>query len=68
MITVFPDFDLRHNNTFRMDARCRRWIEYTDPNDLPAVFADSSLLKPKSIGAGISFSPKIMTGIFFIRE
>lgn len=52
MITVFPDFDLRHNNTFRMDARCRRWIEYTDPNDLPAVFADSSLLKPKSIGAG----------------
>ena len=52
MITVIPDFDLRHSNTFRMNARCRRWIEYTDPNDLPAIFADGSLLRPKCIGSG----------------
>lgn len=52
MITVLPDYNLRHNNTFGMDVKCRRWIEYTEGNDLPAIFADSELKRPKSIGAG----------------
>lgn len=35
-----------------MDVKCRRWIEYTEGNDLPAIFADLELKSPKSIGSG----------------
>lgn len=52
MITKISDFNIKHNNTFGIDVQCRRWIEYTEADDLPAIFADAELKSPKSIGAG----------------
>lgn len=37
MIHVIDDFDLRVRNTFRISAKCRQWVEYTDAGDIPAV-------------------------------
>lgn len=39
MITVTDNISLRHRNTFGMDVNCRRWIEYTSPEDVPQVVA-----------------------------
>ncbi|MCM1348392.1 MAG: UDP-N-acetylmuramate dehydrogenase [Firmicutes bacterium] len=51
MINQATDFNIRQFNTFRMDVCCNRWIEYTEPADLPTIFAD--LQGPYlSIGSG----------------
>ena len=52
MITIANDFNLRPFNTFRIDAKCREWIEYTLPSDIPNVISHLSGSKFINIGAG----------------
>lgn len=39
MITVTDDSDLSGRNTFGLKVKCKRWIEYDSPLDIPAVLA-----------------------------
>ncbi len=52
MITPANDFILKPFNTFRINAKCREWIEYTSPSDIPAVMARIGTGKFINIGAG----------------
>ena len=52
MITIVNDFNLRSFNTFRLDASCRQWIEYTSPLDIPAIMAQIGGGRFINIGAG----------------
>lgn len=39
-MTDYTDYPLLRHNTFGIAARCRRFIEYTDPAELRAILAD----------------------------
>ena len=39
MHTVIPDYNMKMQNTFRMNVSCKGWIEYTDASDLPGIIA-----------------------------
>lgn len=52
MITTIDDYNIRAHNTFRMNVNAKRWIEYTDANDLPAVFIEVGDLPFRAIGEG----------------
>ena len=52
MITILEKYNLQQHNTFRIEASCSEWVEYTSVDDIPAVV---SLTKGKpfvSIGEG----------------
>lgn len=51
MIITLENFNLRPNNTFRMDVTCRNWTEFTSPDDLPAIFSAISSAPWKCVGA-----------------
>lgn len=52
MITEIPDFNIRPFNTFGMDVTCRKWIDYTEAEDLPVIFSRIKGEKFRCIGAG----------------
>ncbi len=52
MITEIPDFNIRAFNTFGMNVECSKWIDYTEPSDLPSVFASVDRHRFRCIGAG----------------
>ena len=52
MITRLQDYNLRTANTFRLDARCDEWIEYTSAEDLPAIRAIIGDRRYMNIGQG----------------
>lgn len=52
MITSIKDFNLRACNTFRIDAKCDEFIEYSSATDLPAVMDMVGDRKFIHIGAG----------------
>lgn len=52
MITRLQDYNLRAANTFRLDARCDEWIEYTSADDLPALRGMIGDRRHMSIGQG----------------
>lgn len=52
MITEISDFSLRGSNTFRIDAKCRKWIEYTSADDLPLIAEFLAEDRFVNIGAG----------------
>lgn len=37
MVTRFDNYDLTHRNTFGMKVSCASFVEYDDPEDLPAL-------------------------------
>ena len=39
MIHSFESLDIQSKNTFGISARCRRWIDFDTPQDLPVVFS-----------------------------
>ncbi|MDE5800768.1 MAG: FAD-binding protein, partial [Paramuribaculum sp.] len=52
MITRLQDYNLRAANTFRLDARCEEWIEYTSADDLPAIRGMIGNRRRMSVGQG----------------
>lgn len=52
MITEINHYNLRANNTFRIDSTCDRWIEFSSADDLPAVASLLSGGRFVCIGAG----------------
>lgn len=52
MNTVIKDYDLSHNNTFAMRARCSEWIEFDSVSDLETLMPSVKERKWKVIGAG----------------
>ncbi|MCM1483388.1 MAG: UDP-N-acetylmuramate dehydrogenase [Muribaculaceae bacterium] len=52
MITEIPYFNIKAFNTFGMDVKCRRWIDYTEAKDLPVIFASMGDNPYRCIGAG----------------
>lgn len=52
MITELEDFNIKAYNTFGMDVKCRKWIEYTDASDLPSIVASLEGQRFMAIGAG----------------
>lgn len=52
MITEISDFNIRAFNTFGMNVECSKWIDYTEPSDLPSVFASVDRHRFRCIGAG----------------
>lgn len=52
MITEINQYNLRPNNTFRIDAVCDEWIEFTSSDDLPVIASRLEGKKYICIGAG----------------
>lgn len=52
MVTELTDYNLLHNNTFRMNVLASRFIDYTEPNDLPLIFSKIGNKKFRCIGQG----------------
>lgn len=52
MITEISEFNLRGNNTFRIDSKCRKWIEYTSAADLQQIAHGLHVERFINIGAG----------------
>lgn len=52
MITSLRNFNLRSCNTFRIDATCAEYIEYTSADDLPSVMNIIDGRRFVNIGAG----------------
>lgn len=52
MIFEKTDFSLKEHNTFGLDARCRRYIEYTRPGDLPVLADDLCSQQWIALGQG----------------
>ena len=52
MITITEDTPLRHRNTVGMDVKCRRWIEYSSPSDIPQVISITSPESRLCVGEG----------------
>lgn len=52
MVVAQTDFNLKPFNTFRMDVKCSEWVEYTEADDLPGIFARRRDIAVKHIGAG----------------
>lgn len=52
MITELSNFNLLHNNTFRMNVSARQFIDYTEATDLPTIFASLGSEKFRCIGQG----------------
>ncbi len=52
MVTEIPDFNIRHLNTFRMNVKCGKLIEYTDKSDLPGIISGIGDGKFLHIGSG----------------
>ncbi len=52
MITSIKDFNLHSCNTFRINAMCQEFIEYTSADDLPAVMQMVDNRPYINIGAG----------------
>lgn len=51
MMTVIDNYDLTCRNTFGMKVRCRRWIDYDSPDDIPLALSCAGT-DWKHIGAG----------------
>lgn len=52
MLTELQDINLRPFNTFRIDAKCRLWIEYTSADDIPQMMSIINGMPFINIGAG----------------
>lgn len=52
MITRINDYNLRNANTFRVNAHCDEWIEYTSAADLPEIRAIIGTRPYMSLGEG----------------
>lgn len=52
MVTELSNFNLLHNNTFRMNVSANKFIDYTEPSDLPHIFANLDKTKFRCIGQG----------------
>lgn len=52
MVTELSNFNLLHNNTFRMNVSAYKFIDYTEPTDLPHIFANIGNTKFRCIGQG----------------
>lgn len=52
MISELHDINIRPFNSFRIDAKCDRWIEYTTPDDLPVILNSLDGKPFINIGAG----------------
>lgn len=52
MITELEDFNIKACNTFGMNVKCRKWIEYTDESDVPAIVSSLENERYMTIGAG----------------
>lgn len=61
MITRLQDYNLRTANTFRLDARCDEWIEYTSADDLPELRDIIGSRRYMSVGQGANL---LFTGDF----
>ena len=61
MVVAQTDFNLKPFNTFRMDVKCSEWVEYTEADDLPGIFARRNRTDVKHIGAGSNI---LFTGDF----
>ena len=61
MITELEDFNIKAYNTFGMNVKCRKWIEYTDADDIPSIVESLHDVPYMAIGAG---SNLLFTGNF----
>lgn len=52
MITIIENYNLIQNNTFRISANCKKWLEYTSVSDLYLIAEEVSSNKFFSIGEG----------------
>ncbi len=52
MITVRENIDLKPFNTFGIQARCDRWIDYTETSDIPEITKRYGTYRLLSIGGG----------------
>ncbi len=52
MINEITDFNIRKFNTFGMNVNCARWIDYSEAEDLPAIFSQIGEMSWRSIGGG----------------
>jgi len=52
MINEVENYNLKFHNTFRVDAVCSRWLEFSDANDLPEVATKVAGNKFMCIGGG----------------
>lgn len=52
MITELVNYNLLRNNTFGLNVSAKRFIDYTDPSDLPAIFATIGNENFRCIGQG----------------
>lgn len=52
MRTVVEHYNLRSNNTFRVNANCDYWIEFTEASDIPGMMANLPSTKYRCIGQG----------------
>lgn len=66
MLTVLHDIDLRPFNTFRLDAKCRTWIEYTSTADILGVLSqigDGSSFMNIGAGSNLLFTGEYYDGV-----
>lgn len=52
MVTELENFNIKAYNTFGMDVKCRKWIEYTEATDIPHIVASLERERFVTIGAG----------------
>lgn len=52
MIVKIRDYNLKPANTFRIDATCSEWIEYTQARDLYDIFTENMRVPWMAIGGG----------------
>lgn len=52
MISELQNINIRPFNSFRIDAKCERWIEYTSPDDIPVILNSLDGKPFMNIGAG----------------
>lgn len=52
MLTIIEDYNIRQCNTFRMNVKASRWIDYDSPSDLSQIRQIVADTKFRCIGAG----------------